>query len=148
LWCRRQWKSRQTRSSSALGRPKKLPPEWRSWWEVGIKNSGRKQRSENGKVTKKKNAKMMEENKRCFGLEETKRDVRARLERKLRRNKFKKKNEIMCHLHVIFTLESALFPDLTPIDYLLSMEYNCYTVQQFCEGFKDFILTILKHLLR
>jgi hypothetical protein len=54
----------------------------------------------------------------------------------------------MCHLHVIFTLESALFPDLTPIDYLLSMEYNSYTVQQFCEGFKDFILTILKHLLR
>jgi hypothetical protein len=80
LWCRRQWKSRQTRSSSALGRPKKLPPEWRSWWEVGIKNSGRKQRSENGKVTKKKNAKMMEENKRCFGLEETKRDVRENCE--------------------------------------------------------------------
>lgn len=80
LWCRRQWKSRQTRSSSALGRPKKLPPEWRSWCEVGIKNSRRKQRSENGKVTKKKNAKMMEENKRCFGLEETKRDVRENCE--------------------------------------------------------------------
>jgi hypothetical protein len=31
-------------------------------------------------VTKKKNAKMMEENKRCFGLEETKRDVRENCE--------------------------------------------------------------------
>jgi hypothetical protein len=39
-------------------------------------------------VIKKKNAKMMEENKKCLGLEETKKDVRARLERKLRRNKF------------------------------------------------------------